>query len=309
MPRRVSILVLVTLVACEPPAETDPSNAQVVSEDVPRFWAAFDEGTDAATLQRRYLDPGSPHLRSFLASRITNAARLSETVTRNRGYYASIRDNTLSVATPEWTVGLRQVFARAKELDPDATFPPTALLIGRMNSGGTTSASGILIGLELYSLAPDSPRDTLNSFEEVAVQSNEALVALIAHEHVHTQQELHRMPRAVTVLEQCVFEGMADFISEKTSGHLINPAMYAWARAHEAELKVEFEAARSGTDASRWLYDQGKDPNRPGDLGYFMGYRICEAWAARFADDAQAVQALLRASDLTKLALESGYLP
>ena len=295
-----------TLLACEPPPEADPARAQIITEDLPRFWASFDQGTDAATFERGYLAPGSSHLRSFLQSRIGSAERLAETVTRNRAY-ASIRENTLSVVTPAWREELAAVFAKAKEFDPAAVFPPTALLVGRMNSGGTTSASGILIGLELYSLAPDSPHDTLDAFERVAVQSNENLLALIAHEHVHTQQDFFGARPTTTLLEKCLREGIADYVGEKTAGKVINPAMYEWARVHEAALWSEFRAEMNGTDHSRWLYNQGKDPNRPGDLGYFIGYRIAAAWAKRQGTEGEAVRALLRVDDAARVLAESGY--
>jgi hypothetical protein len=294
--------------ACSPPLERDPSRALLVTEDLPRFWEAFDEGTDAQTLERRYLARGSPSLRAFVERRIGSATALSETVTRNRAYYASIRANTLSVVTPAFRDELVAAFSRAKTLDPEAAFPPTALLIGRMNSGGTTSREGILIGLELFTASPDSPRDTFDDFERAATRAaTDLLVPLIAHEHAHVLQSLQEQPVKATLLEQCLMEGMADFIGERVSGRVVGTEMYAWATAREAQLWAEFQQEQDGTELSRWLYNQGKDPNRPGDLGYFIGYRIAQAYAKTVGDEATAVQRLLRAKDLTALARESGY--
>lgn len=300
-------LVTLLLGACQP-VETDPAKARLVTEDVERFWDAFDRGTDAATLQRHYLDPGTPQLKAFIERRIGSAEQLAAVVTRNSAYYASIRANTREVATPGFLADLRAAFARAEALDPAAEFPPTALLIGRMNSGGTTSREAILIGLELFTAAPDSPRDTLDDFERAAARSATGLlVPLIAHEHAHILQRQHGQSPGLTLLEQCVSEGMADFIGEKTSGQVVNAEMFEWARAREAALWAEFQQEQSGTDHSRWLYNQGKDPERPGDLGYFIGYRIVQAWAKKVGDDATAVQQLVRAKDLGTLARESGY--
>jgi hypothetical protein len=307
---RPGLLTLAALLvsACHPPLNADPAKAVLVTADLPRFWAAFDQGTDAATLQARYLSPGTPELQRFLRSRIGSAERLSETVTRNRAYYASIRANTLSVATPSFEERLKAAFTKAKALDDGAVFPPTALLIGRMNAGGTTANDAILIGLELFTAAPDSPRDTFSDFEQAATKSaTDLLVPLIAHEHVHVMQEVNGFPFGKTLAEQCVAEGMADFIGEKTSGQLLGEPMYAWARAREAALWAEFKAEQDGTDISRWLYNQGKDPNRPGDLGYFIGYRIAQAYAKRVGDDAKAVQQLVRAKNLKQLIIDSGY--
>jgi hypothetical protein len=305
--RAVATTLLVVL-ACSPPLERDPSRAVLVTEDLPRFWEAFDEGTDAQTLERRYLSRGSPALKAFTQRRIGSAAALSETVTRNRAYYASIRGNTLAVGTPAFRDELVAAFTRARALEPEAAFPPTALLIGRMNSGGTTSQEGILIGLELFTASPDSPKDTFDDFERAATRAaTDLLVPLIAHEHVHVLQSLQGQPVKKTLLEQCVMEGMADFIGEKVSGRRVGDEMYAWAAAREAQLWAEFQQEQDGAELTRWLYNQGKDPNRPGDLGYFIGYRIAQAYAKKVGDEARAVQQLLRAKDLTALARESGY--
>lgn len=294
--------------ACQPPPNPDPAKAVLVTADLPRFWAAFDEGTDAATLQTKYLDQGTPELQRFVRTRIGSARALADTVTHNRAYYASIRANTLSVVTPAFEDSLRAAFTKAKALDDQAVFPPTALLIGRMNAGGTTTSDAILIGLELFTAAPDSPRDTLDDFQRAAAKSaTDLLVPIIAHEHVHVSQEHQGFPFGKTLAERCVAEGMADFIGEKTSGRVIGEEMYAWARGREATLWAEFLAEKDGTDVSRWLYNQGDDPNRPGDLGYFIGYRIAQAYAKRVGDDAKAVQALVRAKNLKQLIIDSGY--
>lgn len=304
---RCAWLAALATCACQP-LETDPAKAVLVTADLERFWEAFDEGTDAATLQRQYLGRGTPQLRAFLERRIGSAEKLSSTVTRNRAYYASIRENTRRLATPEFEARLRGAFTNVKALDPEAVFPPTALLIGRMNSGGTTSRAAILIGLELFTAAPDSPRDTFDDFERAATRAaTDLVVPLIAHEHVHILQQLHGQPSSGTLLEQCVSEGMADFIGEKVGGAVVGGEMYEWARAREAQLWAEFQQEQGGTDISRWLYNQGKDPNRPGDLGYFIGYRIAQAYTKRVGDDALAVQQLVRAKDLAALARESGY--
>lgn len=308
MTPRWLLLVMVLAEACGPTPNGDPEKAVVIADDVPRFWAAFDEGTDAATLKTKYLDPGTPQLKRFVTSRIGDAEKLSSTVTRNRAYYASIRANTLSVATPEFSERLKVAFRAAKALDAEAVFPPTALLIGRMNSGGTTSGDAILIGLELFTAATDSPRDTFDDFEKAATRAATGLlVPLIAHEHVHVMQEANRFPFGKTLLQQCVMEGMADFIGEKTSGQVVNAELYTWARAREAQLWAEFQAEKDGTDITRWLYNQGKDPNRPGDLGYFIGYRVAQAYAKKLGDDARAVQHLVRAKNLEQLVVDSGY--
>lgn len=302
------LLALLLLTGCGPVITSDPGAAEIVTSDLKRFFEAFDEGTDAATLQRLYLDRGTPSLRAFVERRIGSAQNLSATVTRNQAYYASIRGNVLALGDADFASRVRAVFTAAKTLEPKAEFPPTALLIGRMNSGGTTSREGILIGLELFTASPDSPRDTFDDFERAAVRSASHLVVpLVAHEYGHVLQEQLVFPKATTLLEHSVMEGMAEFIGEKTSGKLVDEGMFEWAKAREAQLWTEFQAEMDGTDVSRWLYNKGMLADRPGDLGYFIGYRIAQAYALKVGSDTEAVQQMLRKKDLRVFMEESGY--
>ena len=85
---------------------------------------------------------------------------------------------------PEVTARLRGFFRRLAVLDPQASFPPVTILIGRNTSGGTTGKSGVLIGLEVACrstwLQPDL---------------SDRLYHLIAHEYGHVQQPEGRSRR------------------------------------------------------------------------------------------------------------------
>jgi len=68
----------------------------------------------------------------------------------------------------------------------------------------------------------------------------------------------------------------------------------------------------NGTDVSRWLYNQGSSTataNRPGDLGYFVGYRIVEAYYLKQTDKAAALRDIIEIKDATDFLARSGYLP
>lgn len=66
------------------------------------------------------------------------------------------------------------------------------------------------------------------------------------------------------------------------------------------------------TDVSRWLYNQGSStatPDRPGDLGYFIGYRITKAYYDNQADKVAAVRAIIGVVDADAFLAASGYDP
>jgi hypothetical protein len=63
-----------------------------------------------------------------------------------------------------------------------------------------------------------------------------------------------------------------------------------------------------GTDHSLWLYNQQSIPTtRPGDLGYFMGRRICEAYATKQNSLPDAVRGILQIQDASQFLKASGY--
>ena len=64
----------------------------------------------------------------------------------------------------------------------------------------------------------------------------------------------------------------------------------------------------NGEDASEWLYN-GLDPKRgyPQDLGYYIGYKICEAYYNKAINKKQAVKDILEIQDFKLFLANSGY--
>ncbi|HET9226323.1 MAG TPA: hypothetical protein VFR31_06630, partial [Thermoanaerobaculia bacterium] len=118
----------------------DPEAARIVTEDIVRFWEAFDRAAPefpAEPFEKLYLSRGTPGLEDFVKLRISGAKELAETVRNAPRYYASIRESTLRIADME--PAIRASFRALKDLYPEAVFPDVYFVIGRLTSGGTTS--------------------------------------------------------------------------------------------------------------------------------------------------------------------------
>ena len=63
----------------------------------------------------------------------------------------------------------------------------------------------------------------------------------------------------------------------------------------------------NGTNTSNWLYEGDRAKGRPADMGYYMGYRICEAFYQKAVDKSEAVRRILALNDPEGLLRESGY--
>ena len=303
-----------------PGQSSDPSQALFVTSDVPRFWAAYDAGGDrgaSAPFQTGYLDQASAGLLDFIRLRNVTASSLASMVRVYPRYFADIRVNTMRLATDtSLQARMRAGYRRIKDLYPDAIFPPVTFVIGRFSTAGTTSSSGMLIGLEFFGIGPATPLEELTQFHRDNVRPLDSLPAVVAHEHTHILQAraggvfTHSNK---TLLEQALMEGSADFIGELASGSNINGRLRAYAIPREAALWQEFRSVMNGTDVSRWLYNQGgpgsSTADRPGDLGYFIGYRIVESYYARIADKRAAVRGIIEMQDAALFLAASGYAP
>jgi hypothetical protein len=64
-----------------------------------------------------------------------------------------------------------------------------------------------------------------------------------------------------------------------------------------------------GRDMQGWLYQGDAATDRPADLGYFVGARICRAYYDRATDKARALRTIFRLDDPEALLAESRYAP
>lgn len=337
MPRLVALaacFALCTLSAFSqtggPPVNRDPDKAKLVTTDIDNFWRAFDlaaKETDGekkiAIFQTEYLDKGSAGLRDFVRLRIKSAKNLAETVEKLPRFYASVRRSTLRVA--ETGREIRKSFRNFKRLYPDAAFPDVYFVIGVANTGGTASDSGLLIGAELYGLTPTTPRDEFPGWLktimpdvsdeqelrrlaakalEVLLKPVERLPAIVAHESCHFNQ---KYPKQTTVLEKSIQEGSCDLIAELAAGNVINPPIKAYGDRHEEALWREFRAEMNGTDLSKWMYNSFRIRDRPGDLGYYVGYKISHAYYRNAKDKRQAIRDVLNIRDFAEFFERSRY--
>lgn len=307
----VSAAICVSLAACSAPTH-QAETVEVTGSDVPRFYAAVDRLSPSASadavreaLNDHYIAPGSPGLASFMDARIGSTTKLAELYAARRDYYQAIKPAMLALAAdPAITAAVRAAFVRINQWIPEARFPETFLVIGRMNSAGTTGSAGLLIGLEMFGRTPDAPLDRLDRWARFALHTPDDLVFTIVHESIHT---LQRSSNRRTLLEASIHEGMCDFIAGLATGTTRDSATYRYARANQAALWQEFTAAMRGTDWDGWLYSTPNDPNRPPDLGYAVGFLICEAFYARATDKAAAIRAMLELRDAEAFLAQSGY--
>jgi hypothetical protein len=261
------------------------------TDDVDRFFQVYDAAhgrPSAAQLQAQYLDPGSEALHQFALTRIGGAAKLADAIARRPEDFVRARGCLAALASTR--ARLPGVYARMAALDADSTFPPVTFVVGRGSTGGTTTRDGIVIGLE-----------TMCRFDVLGADVGERFTHIIAPELAHVQQPAAQVdaPPGATLLFQSLLEGGAELVAELTSGDVSYGHMKTWTRGRECAIEQAFEKDASGTDTSHWLYNGFGTADEPGDLGYWVGYRIAKAAYANAADKRQLIADLLRVDTRT----------
>jgi hypothetical protein len=267
-------------------------------EDVERFYRLYDATgghPTAAQLQHDYLDRGSPGLLAFAKLRRITGTAIAEMLAEHPEIYAGAKRCTALM--PRIRARLDSALDRFVRLYPEGRFPPVTIAIGRGKPVGVGNATGVMIGLEALCAVEWLDPDIENRF-----------VHVIAHEYVHTQQ----VPALVddehpTVLEASLIEGAAEFVGELISGGVAYAGLARATAGHEEEIETRFLADKDETDLSRWLYNASID--KPGDLGYWVGYRIVKSAFQGAADRRSAVKAIIELADPQKFLETSGWRP
>jgi hypothetical protein len=273
------------------------SQVRIITSDVDLFYRVYDAAhgaPDGAVLQREYIDAGTDGVRQFVPLRIVSGEALATEIVKERPVYDHAR--ACASVLPRVKGRLAASMRKLLELYPQASTPPVTILIGRNNSGGTTGRSGVLIGLEMV-CSPDSPEP------DVA----DHLVHVIAHEYAHVQQP--EPDGAPYVLRDSLREGVAELVAELTSGAISNAHLPIWTRGREKAIETAFLADADKKDLSRWLYNGVGTRQEPGDLGYWVGFRIAKAYYLNHRDKRAALRALIQTQDPHRILADSGWNP
>lgn len=300
---RAATLAL-SVLACAPAAAAEPRGPTIVTEDVDRFFRIYDAAgghPTAEQLDRDYLAAGSPGLRHFASLRRVTGARMAETLEKRPEIYVEAR--RCMAVLPAVKQRLTTAFGKLARAYPQAKFPPVTLVIGRGRPVGITDPAGVSMGVEALCAADFMHPDVEARF-----------VHTIAHEYGHIQQSaalqaLEPGAPEATVLRMSLGEGAAEFTAELISGEVGNHQHKAWTKGRELEIETAFVAAQDSTDLSNWIANGPGTAEKPGDLGYWVGYRIVKAYYRRAPDKRRALRDIYELRDPKAFLAASGWKP
>lgn len=302
--------------------ELEPENKKnVLTVDIDHFWEAFDLLNTAKNhedsvniIQKTYLNRATDGLIDFINVRDFTAEKYVNTINEFPKFYNSIRENTLEAKKSVPII--EEVFTEFKELYPDFEPFKVCFAIGIINTGGTVSDKFVLIGTEVTTSTNSTDLSEFNNSpysKQLANGTNEELIQeiknMIAHECVHTQQEMNLAENAVvcTQLHYCLFEGSCDFIGELLAKGQINNVAKTYGDKNEEALWQEFKASLCTNNTDNWLYNYSTVKDKPADLGYYIGYKIVQSYYENAEDKKQALRDILHINNPLQFLERSKY--
>ena len=298
-------LILVSYSVC-----TAQQKLETISSDVNLFWSAFDKLKSAQTkedsiaiLEQEYIAKGSPGVEQFMQGRINSGKYLQKTISKHSNYYTYLRNHTdkLDQILPR----LDKHYKRLRKLYPEAKIPKVYFVIGALNSAGTIQQNPI-VGVDMFGFYPETPKKELSPWLLSVLRPIEEIDIVVIHEMVHMLQKGYQGMEN-TLLKKSIGEGGADFVGELVTKSNINKHLHKYGNEHERELWIQFKNEMHSTDLSNWLYNGLTSKDRPGDLGYYMGYKICEAYYKNAQNKKQAIKDILDIKDYNAFLAKSGY--
>jgi hypothetical protein len=302
---------------------TNPNQARLITSDIDHFWQMFDQLPQAkseqdtlAILKQYYLNKASKGLQNYFEreqkNNKTNIEQQYLTILRTYPtYLVSIRENTQQVKNLKGDIITS--FIKQKTLYPGIHFPDTYFCIGFFNSGGTSLESGLYVGVEIACALDNANYEEWgeNSWIETLDRSLESITGMVVHENIHAQQRLRIDLGKSTLLCNALQEGGAVFITD-----LINKGKqraidytrraYEYGNAHEKQVWQAFKQDMLTTKWRKWFYNQAT-ADFPNDMGYYVGYKICQSYYQNAKDKKQAIQDIIEVSDCEDFLQKSKY--
>jgi uncharacterized protein YjaZ len=300
--RAVALLLLLVLPASASAASDAPLRPVIRTADVARFYEVYEAARGHPTaqqLQADYIEPGSPGLHHLSEIRNVTGQTIAKALAAHPLVFSDAK--RCMAVLPSVRDRVTEALRTLKSLDPSAQFPPVTIAVSRGKPVGVADSTGVIIGLE-----------ALCAVEYLNPDVEDRFVHTIAHEYTHVQQALsspalYNVPKP-TVLQASLIEGAADFTAALIARETDFQSPYAPADEPSIEaIETKFTADEDKTDLSQWI-DNGT-LTEPGNLGYWVGYRIAKSYYQHAGDKRQAVREIIEMKDARAFLSKSGWYP
>jgi hypothetical protein len=276
------------------------SSSNIINVDITNFWNAYDKisTTQDSVLQYKYLDSlylkkGSAGLEGIRQARNYTPEDYISAINNYPKFWASIKKNTLQSDKigSELEKGIEKLKALYPELKPAKIY----LTIGAFRTGGTTIDSLVLIGAEISmadskTVTSEFPESLSHLKTHFNTNPKDHLVFLNLHEYIHTQQN----PQVFNILSLTIYEGVAEFIAEKALDSPTPNPQIGFGKKNANRIREVFENEMFYfNNLGKWLNSNSQNEFGMRDLGYYVGYQICENYYNQTENKLNAIKTMI----------------
>jgi Bacterial Ig-like domain len=279
---------------------SQPIRQTFVATDITHFWEAYDTITTTKDtvvqlrlLNEFYLDKASPGLNSLTQVRNYTPQQYIAAINNYPKYWQSIRHNTNRTSELSERIELYIQFLKNEypELKPATVY----FGIGVFRTGGTAAGDQVLIGSEISltdknANTSEFPPELNYLTQHIKDDPIAHIPLLVVHEYIHTQQN----ELVENLLLSSLYEGVAEFVSTKVTGLASTTPAIEYGKSHAVEVRKAFERDmyRVGT-LYDWLWSSRTNQFGMRDLGYYVGYEICERYYNQAKDKKKAIKEMI----------------
>lgn len=269
-----------------------------VSTDIDNFWIAYDKiiatkdsSKQYKLLKELYLDKGSQGLKGLIEVRNYTDKEFIDWITKYPKFWNSLRKNTLKTKNlyPKINVNIQKL----KQVYPDLKPATIYFSVGAFRTNGTIQGNKILIGSELSLADKTTIIDEFPSWRQTFYKTQNPLTELpllCTHEYIHTQQK----EMAENLLSLCLYEGVAEFISCIVTGSKSSTPAIEFGKNNENIVVDKFVSDLFiMSNTYNWLWGENRNELKIRDLGYYIGYEICERYYNLAINKTKAIKELI----------------
>ena len=271
---------------------SNPDSATIISSDIDHFWEAYDSlasqksTVDSLKIIRTiFVEQASEGLRQYMQAANCYEGQYLEAIRKRKTDYQAVREKTQMVGRERQR--LLRYLNRFKQFYPSLRIPVICYTIGIFQVGGTQFVNTLYIGCET-----DIMTDV-----DIPVQT--------VHELAHFQQ---KDQDPTNNLDLAMIEGGAEFVSYQVTGKRTLTETWTYGLNNELSLWNDFEAKMDSAINMQWFMNIADTRNRkPGSLGYFVGFRICESYLENHENKKSALKDLVEMENPKRIFLASLY--
>ena len=295
------------------------SQKTIITDDIDHFWEAYDKVVSTKDsvkqlqyINELYINKGSEGLKALMEVRSYTDHSFVDAINNYPKFWESIRSNTLK--SEQFGAEIEKGIQKLKELYPSLKPAQIYFTIGALRTGGTTLSDKVLIGSEIALTDKNTVHEELpETFDYLEgyfkTEPVKNVVFLNVHEYVHTQQ---KTTIGQNLIQRCIIEGVAEFTATKALGMESPNPQIKFGQENAEKLRSAFTQEIFSPYTFNWLWNSPDNQFGMRDLGYYIGYAICESFYNKAQDKQLAIKEMIELDYLNDAALfqfvnQSGY--